>query len=472
MVNYQFDGDLPSASIFVRDCFCAAHGPSNLDSGSGEAPNFETISALIQPDVPMPAESPFYLINASATAAVHWEHDTVAIPESDGVTAEDQDLLSGSNGGTSISPPLVAPPADARQSETRPKPETRFAGKALSRSLELDAALSGVNDFVGIANSRNSPQASPVHAFASLLDDEHIGRECIQVQGADFDVAEGSNFNRTVACFSTQSGTQSPARFSARIDWGDSSISQGTLIRDGSQFRIAGDHIYARFGSYPVKVQIHAEGRQIAEAASTAMVHDANLQAFGHYGRAVAGREFAGTLAHFRDQNRFGQIGDFSASIHWADGTNSEGIIEANLDGGYDVFGKHIYQNVGNFPAIVTITSAGGNSTTAHASIRVDAIKIVPRGLNAIAIVGLDSKLIVAEFHDADRRATAMIYTAEIDWSDGTSSAGLVESQISGKFVVTGSHRYTRPGLFSVRVSISDSSNHSVATTATIHAIS
>src|SRR3569623_2640768 len=57
---------------------------------------------------------------------------------------------------------------------------------------------------------------------------------------------------------------------------------------------------------------------------------------------------------------------------------------------------------------------------------------------------------------------TASVFTASIDWGDGTTSAGTV-SETSGKYTVTGSHLYLDEGSFTVSVRVSDDTTSATA---------
>jgi hypothetical protein len=63
---------------------------------------------------------------------------------------------------------------------------------------------------------------------------------------------------------------------------------------------------------------------------------------------------------------------------------------------------------------------------------------------------------VVATFTDPDAGATAIEYSATIDWGDGTSSAGAVSGPTSGPFTVSGSHTYADEQTDAITVTITD----------------
>jgi hypothetical protein len=66
----------------------------------------------------------------------------------------------------------------------------------------------------------------------------------------------------------------------------------------------------------------------------------------------------------------FATAGQFTATINWGDGTTLTGTISVDpqVYQQFDVAGTHTYTVPGSFPVFVTISDAGGQSTTAQAS--------------------------------------------------------------------------------------------------------
>jgi hypothetical protein len=381
---------------------------------------------------------------------------------------------------------------DASREETwsmdgRPSGEDRPSNPALYFFVDdgVDVAelwLLGREDHVAETRCREAcdlePQSlelEPREGKLEVANDEVRtceGDSRLDVEGVKLEVVEGSTFNRNVASFAAPHGLGESSRFAATIDWGDGSTNRGTILNDGSRFRVSGSHAYANCGVYSVTVRILGDGTLESEATSAITVHDAGFHAVGHFTRAAVGREFNGVVALFRDQNRFGEPDGFTARIDWGDGTISPGTIAANLDGGYDILGTHTFLAAGNYPAEVRITSHGGNTALARTSIRVDEVCIAARGLTAVTVVGSESKLTVAAFEDSDRRASPEFYSANIDWADGLISDAIIAPSPSGGYRVIGEHCYRQVGLFSVRVTIRDHAGHRAATIGTVRVIS
>jgi hypothetical protein len=75
-------------------------------------------------------------------------------------------------------------------------------------------------------------------------------------------------FSGPVATFTDSDTTAAASDFTARIDWGDGTTSNGAVTGGSGSFAIAGAHTYAAKGRYPVKVEITGVDRSVASAAT------------------------------------------------------------------------------------------------------------------------------------------------------------------------------------------------------------
>jgi hypothetical protein len=83
----------------------------------------------------------------------------------------------------------------------------------------------------------------------------------------------------------------------------------------------------------------------------------------------------------------------------------------------------------------------------------------IPRVVSAVEGIPLTGAT-VGSFTDADPSATVGLYTAGIDWGDGTpATIGTVVAQAGGGFSVLGSHTYARASTFPITIGVLDAPN-------------
>ncbi len=159
-----------------------------------------------------------------------------------------------------------------------------------------------------------------------------------------------------------------------------------------------------------------------------------------------------GTLAYF------GPAANVTLTVNWGDGSSPGNAVYPATAKVYAQ--THLYLDddptgtgSDNFSVLVSVTDGQGNSATATANVTV---VNVPPTVNAgpdRAIASGDNLSILATFTDP---GTLDTHTAEINWGDGTSSAGVV-SEVAGSGNVTGTHMYLdAPATYKVVVIVTD----------------
>jgi N-acetylneuraminic acid mutarotase len=273
-------------------------------------------------------------------------------------------------------------------------------------------------------------------------------------------VTPGKNtpFTGSVADFSNGDPNASASQFSATIDWGDGSVSGGTITRGGTGFLVNGSHTYTSMKTYNGKVTIHGpEDYARAQIGFTANVGDSLLSPdVVMTGSAQRDVSFTGTVVTFTDSDPTTSASSYSAVINWGDGSpTSTGTVTGSA-GHFVVKGTHTFTQVGQVTVSVTITDA------AHTQLTTTNTFLVRSSLGPV--VGTDvalprntfSVVQVATFTDADLTRTSSAYQTQIDWGDGTPlDSGFVGGG-NGSFAVTAAHTYVLPGTFIIRTTVSD----------------
>lgn len=272
-----------------------------------------------------------------------------------------------------------------------------------------------------------------------------------------------------VATFTHGGGAEPASDFTATVAWGDGTTSTGTVNEANGTYTVNGSHNYVEDGAYAVTATINdASGRGSVTANTTASIAEAPLSATG---AAVTGQAFSplnATVATFSHGNGVEPAGDFSATVHWGDGSSSPG--EVSLSGGtYQVGGSHVYTATGMFGVNVLIDDTSSGSTTAQSTATITA---APVGSTAVAVVAEEAATFtgpVTTFTQDGGSAPASNFSASIDWGDGASSTGTVTAA-GGGYVVSGSHLYVEDGSYPIAVVVDnlDGSPTTIDTTATI----
>ena len=281
--------------------------------------------------------------------------------------------------------------------------------------------------------------------------------DTLTAAGSPVSGSEGVSFNTAVATFTDTLGTAAADDFAATINWGDGTVTPGTVSLSAGVFTVVGTHTYLDEGSFTVKTTVQdIGGTASATAQSTSSIADSDvLTLFPATATAVAGESFAAALVTVNDANLSALPGDFTAKIDWGDGATTNGTVIGG-GGHYTVIGSHVYANEGTHAAVVTMVDdpPGMASGTATAAVQVSDAPIT---LTPIAVSGSERSSLsvpVASFTQPGSSAGAGSYTATIAWGDGTTSPGAVSAGASG-FIVSGTHTYADEGTYSLSITAS-----------------
>jgi MYXO-CTERM domain-containing protein len=190
----------------------------------------------------------------------------------------------------------------------------------------------------------------------------------ILVTGGNVNGTEGANIlNVAVATF-TDSALDPLSNYSATINWGDStSASAGFVLQiSGTLFEVLGSHTYIEEGSYWANVSVFDLDGDSGSDNATAIVSDAALTAatVGHLFVAPNVSALNANVAQFIDDNPYGTLTDFSASIAWGDATVSAGTVQLVSGNRFAVYGSHTYVNPGDYTVTTSVADVGGSTVS------------------------------------------------------------------------------------------------------------
>ncbi|HEX7450431.1 MAG TPA: TIGR03118 family protein [Pirellulales bacterium] len=273
-------------------------------------------------------------------------------------------------------------------------------------------------------------------------------------------VTEGAAKTFTVATIDDANHAALPTDFSATIDWGDGTITSGTVGGAAGAFSVSGTHGYADEGAFTVRVTLADDSPGTAAITLTGQINVAEGDALTPVAASPSpteGNAFSGLVATFLNANSAAQAGDFSAAIDWGDGTTTAGALSGSA-GTLSVRGSHTYADEGTYAMRVTLSddAPGAATATANGAIHVADADLSATGVAVRSTEGVTFAGAVATFTDANPAATAGDFAANIGWGDGTTTTGTVAANGSGGFSVSGQHAYAEGGVYLLNISIAD----------------
>jgi len=166
-------------------------------------------------------------------------------------------------------------------------------------------------------------------------------------------------------------------------------------------------------------------------------------------------------VASFTDGTLTDTAADFTATIDWGDGVTTTGTV-VGANGSFTVDGGHTYGDDNFFSPVVTVTRTADNAQLVlQGGVNVaDADRL--NGFGESAITGNPNQaftnVAVATFTNNPAFPNDPgDFTVNIDWGDGTTTAGTLVLNGS-TYTVTGSHTYTTAGNFTITTFMGDDS--------------
>jgi hypothetical protein len=267
----------------------------------------------------------------------------------------------------------------------------------------------------------------------------------------------------TVATFTDSDLSELSGAFTATIDWGDGTTSAATIVGSNGSFSVQGGHDYADEGNFAVIATVTRTvgGATIADTGNVAVAEHDVLTAQGTSITGDTNQALAVQVATFTDTDTAAVASDFTAIVDWGDGTTSAGTITGS-NGSFAVTGSHTYTFGGQDTITVTVVDPAPGTANAvaigTANIGVSAAVTLATATERVALA---PSTVVATVTDANLTDTAAGFTAQIDWGDGTTSAGTVVGS-NGSFSIEGGHTYADEGIFTVSTSLTRISDSTV----------
>jgi hypothetical protein len=270
--------------------------------------------------------------------------------------------------------------------------------------------------------------------------------------GLDVGAVQQQSAPLTLATFTDGNSNATIADYTATINWGDGSGTVPATVVDSGDgvFSISGSHAYAQTGAFAATITITDVDGATASTTSTVTV-----------GNVYAGIQSDLTVASFQDSNSSVQASQFTATIQWGDGTQSNGTVVGG-NGTFSVQGSHTYavdsidQPGGAYQVTVTISDPSGNTLTSNGGVTVvrPPMALVV-GTEFAATGNAFSNVEVASFTEPDASDTASEFSALINWGDGTAldPSGVIVGS-NGMYHVLGSHTYATGGMDPIQVEI------------------
>ncbi|HEV3167996.1 MAG TPA: hypothetical protein VGZ22_28600, partial [Isosphaeraceae bacterium] len=280
------------------------------------------------------------------------------------------------------------------------------------------------------------------------------------IPGGNVNTTEGNSLAGVSLARFTDANPSGPiGDYSVTINWGDGTpSSSGSIVADPQGgFDVIGSHTYSEGGSDTLSMTIKDKGGATITAQVLVTVADLPLTAQAVPKLSIVeGTTATLLLGTFTDANPSSQATEYTATIHWGDGTTSSGSVVADPQGGFDITGSHMLDE-STSSITINLADAGGSTATINEPVTVTdaALSAGPIALNGFEGVRF-SNSVVATFSDANLQAPSTDFTATIDWGNGSSGAGTIVSQGNGMFGVLGSSAYALPGTYPVTVSIQD----------------
>jgi Big-like domain-containing protein len=157
-------------------------------------------------------------------------------------------------------------------------------------------------------------------------------------------------------------------------------------------------------------------------------------------------------LGTFTDSNKVAVASDFTATINWGDGSNSENATVTGRRGNFTATGSHTFTTPGTYTVVTTISATNANEVTTQTTITVGQSALKAGTVRVTIDKGSSTATLVATFTDPNP-LDAGVYSATIDWGDSSTSTPAVTSD-GRSFSLTDTHLYATSGTYNITITI------------------
>lgn len=338
------------------------------------------------------------------------------------------------------------PPVDA---VVTPRPE----GGTVTLTRTFTAPKSGTAMVMVYDSSDNLGDAGVPYVISEAAPDTAP----VVTAGADVELTAGEDLQRTVT-FADPDSTS----WTATVDYGDGSGPQPVTPDAAKQITL--EHQWAAPGTYPVTVKVK---------------DDSDLETTATFIATVVAAETPNqaptvTVSPAFDTVEAGAVWVAPASFTDSDSTSWTYMVDYGAGAGPQPLSKvagqlkleHVYASAGDYTVVLTVTDDKGASGSVQVTVHVT--NAAPEvALTAPAVAKQPAKVakvgeavsLSASFTDSGKADT---HTAT--WSVGGEPVPAAVAGHGGKGTVSGSHVFTKAGLYPISVTVTD--NHSGATKA------
>ena len=223
---------------------------------------------------------------------------------------------------------------------------------------------------------------------STVLWDGQTGIDPVLLTGGSVAAVQSVPFTGTLGSFTDATPGTAAGRFSAWVEWGDSTRTDAVVtvdpLRSGT-YLVTATHTYAQPGSFLARVVVSKTGGTIVQDDAKIQVAPAALVPTGTAITAVQGHDIQGVFATFTDPANY-PVADYNpAQIHWGFGLDTYGAVSSQVVDGKTVYTVDntqldtTYQTTpGTYPITVTISDKHGRSIVVN-----DTLTVMPAALHA-----------------------------------------------------------------------------------------